>query len=312
MLSINSISASLSISRTTISISNASGEDKSDALTSQPSAETERFRGHRQRGGGFFMRSVERAFEGLGLQFPQNISHRRDEEHVSERTEEGANPQPADLGRLVATFLRDLEHVLARIGTAQAAEASGSSIGVNVDSAVQSVQTPVKVDTANSIATSGFASANVAQAAPAVTSNSPSPVVADRSASQAVVANFGEALHGFLHELRRALRQISDGANDESGYKDRGDWSRAAGFQGYRHFSANLDNLIADLTSADEADSEKYKSLTEAFDRLVDVVGGSNAGGKPSLSDFLNKLEDEVAIQHPGTVSSGSIVSASV
>lgn len=308
MVSINSISASLYISQTTINISNVNGADKSDDANSQVTSVPDHSHGHRQRGAGFFMQSVMHALAGLGLNVPRNTSSNGDKDS-SDNSSGQAGKNPADLGGLLATFLRDLHQVLARAGSAQSAVVTDSSSAGKADGGGQALQMPANVVAASSTAATG---ASREQAGSAVISSSSSPIIADGFASQAAVANFGEALRSFLHELRRTLQQSSDGANDDSGHKDREHGGKTTGWHRYRDFSANLDNLIADLNSADQADSDKYKSLTAAFSRLIDLMGSSNASGKPSLLAFLNKLKDEVANQNPTSDSSGAIVSASV
>lgn len=308
MVSINSISASLYISQATISISTVSGADKSDDANSQVASAPEYSHGHRQRGTGFFMQSVMHALAGLGLNVPRSTSSNGDNDS-GDNSSGQADTNPADLGGLLAAFLRDLHQVLARVGSAQSATGTDSFSAGKADGGGQASQMPANLVTASSIAAAG---ASQEQAGSTAISSSSSPIVADSSASRAAVANFGEALHSFLHELRRTLRQSSDGANDDSGHKDHAHGGKTAGWHRYRDFSANLDNLIADLTSADQADSDKYKSLTAAFDRVVDLMGSNNASGKPSLLAFLNKLKDEVANQNPTSDSSGAIVSASV
>jgi len=308
MVSINSISASLYISQATISISTVNGANKSDDANSQVTSAPEHSHDHRQRGTGFFMQSVMHALVGLRLNVPRNTGG--DDNGSSDHSSDQADTKSADLGRLLTTFMRDLHQILARAGTSPLE--TGSSADGEAESARQAAQAPANAVAAGSIGATGVDAEGQLQVKSAATPNSPSPVVADNSAPQAAAANFGEALHSYLHELRRALQQSSDWASDENGRKDRQNWGGTAGWQGYRHFSANVDKLMADLTSADQTVSGKYKSLTEGFNRVVDLIGGSNTSGKPSLLAFLTKLKDEVAIHNPVSADAGAIVSTSV
>ncbi|BBL58988.1 hypothetical protein [Methylomonas koyamae] len=311
MAGINSISMSLYVSQTTINIFRASGADKSDAVNSETVSETERFHGHRQRGAGFFAQSVVHALEGLGLAVPRNNSGSGDKDTSNNSIDQSDN-KATDLGRLLATFLQDLHQILARAGTGQAAVDSGSSAGNIADDAGQAALTPAAAKAAGSTVANPVADSGQVLVNSTATANSPAAVVADSSASRAVVADFGEALHSFLHELRRALLQSSDRVNNEGRRSGHEHWGRAAGWHGYRNLSANLDNLIADLTNEEQANSGVYKSLTEDFNRLAGLMGVSNGSTKPSLLMFLNKLKDEVASQNPVSAGAGSIVSASV
>ncbi|OAI13017.1 hypothetical protein A1507_17815 [Methylomonas koyamae] len=311
MAGINSISTSLYVSQTTINIFSTSGADKSDALNSQTVSETERFHGHRQRGAGFFAQSVVHVLEGLGLAVPRNNSGSGDKDTSNNSIDQHVS-KATDLGRLLATFLQDLHQILARSGTGQTAVDSGSSGGSNAGDAGQVALTPATAAVAGSTAADPVVSSGQVQVNSTATANSPAAVVADSSASQAVAADFGEALHSFLHELRRALLQSSDRVNNEGRRSGHEHWGRAAGWHGYRNLSANLDNLIADLTSEDQANAGVYESLKEDFNRLVGLVDSSNGSSKPSLLAFLNKLKDEVASQNPVSAGAGSIVSASV
>ncbi|WP_140912682.1 hypothetical protein [Methylomonas koyamae] len=307
MATINSISASLYISQTTITVSAASAAEKPEAtkpeiVTDSPGAD-----GHRYHGGGYFMRSVVHAFQGLGLSFPHDNA---DNHHESDRSNQRDEGNAADIGQLVKTFLQDLRQVLTQ-------SRSGQDVGLKADAA--SGDHASGVDTvpqlSNNAATANASTTTSTESADQVLTDSASssaPVTTDDASTQYARGDVFKALHGFLHELRRALVQVADAANTGAGGKGDDYGSRSVGWHGYRNFSANLDNLIVALSDGSQASSDQFKSLREDFDRLVNLLDSGSGGAKPSLLEFLNKLKGDTEHQNSAPAGSGTIVSATV
>ncbi|WP_445370839.1 hypothetical protein ACH518_16200 [Methylomonas sp. HW2-6] len=307
MATINSISASLYISQTTITVSAASAAEKPDGTKPETVAESHHAQGHRHHGGGYFMRSVVNALQGLGLSFPRENA---DSHHESDRSNQSDEGKAADIGQLVKTFLQDLHQVLTQAG-------SGRAVGLSADAAFGDNASGVDTvsQLSNNAATANASTTTSTESADQVLTDSASSsasVTTDDASTQYARGDVFKALHGFLHELRRALVQVADAANTGAGGKGDDYGSRSVGWHGYRNFSANLDNLIAALSDGSQASSDKFKSLREDFDRLVNLLDSGSGGAKPSLLEFLNKLKGDTEHQNSAPAGSGTIVSATV
>lgn len=314
----------LYVSQSTISI--ASVSNTSSGGQQQPSTvsamEEDRQKHHRQHGGGSLMRKVVQTFQSLGLEFPgkKGVSTADDSDE-----DDGNRADAADLGQLLQGFLEDLRQILKKHGiTPQTTDGSGQaganpadgaqkplgpgalapvSASSNVTPAAQAPsQTPVSMAVTNGSSAQGVTGNTTVASTTVANTNSTAP--------KPLVADVREALHRFLHDLRQALKESAQ-RRQGSPY-DHGDHSaeREIGRNGYGRFVDNLPNLIAALSNRNDANSGKYQDLQESFNRLVDVLGNTANGKKPTLLAFLNKLAGNGSEANPVPTARGSIISA--
>lgn len=328
MTTINSLTTSLYVSQTTISISSTSAT-RSDKEEQRPTVSGKgEGHGRHHHHGGAFMQNVVQTLKSFGLNFPGKGGDAASDEQSNEGNGEQTNS--GNLGQILQTFLHDLREVLKQGGLTQNGTVKADDANAKPTPEKQSTQpssgstsTPpkstsssasVKTDAAQSVTTTPVVSTtaqdssagNTIKPSSQVTSSTATPT---KPAPRATVADIGQALHSFLHELRQALRSSEDrrhGSVDEEDGRD----SRGFGRHGYGKFSDKLQDLITALSDKSGAVGDKYKELQDSFNDLVGMLATTNNGKKPTLVEFLNKLAGNANNDAPAPTAAGSIVSA--
>lgn len=305
MTTINSATTSLYVSQTTINISSIANRRNDDDQQRPAVSGRGEKHGYHHHGGGVFMQNVVQTLQSFGLNFPGAHDGSSDDEGGKDEQGNASNSS-GNLGQLLQNFLRDLREVLKSAGGQQSA-------GVQADATAG--QTPPKqAPAASSSAPAGAQAVEVvstttsgkeavtpsgsATTVPVATTATPAP--------RASVAEVRHALHGFLHELRQALKYSAD---RRQGGADDNDGDRSIGRNGYGRFTDNLQNLITTLSDNVGANAEKFKALQDGFSHLLNVLGGATDVHKPTLLEFLNKLAGNNAGNNPASSGVGSIVS---
>jgi hypothetical protein len=316
MTTIYSLTTSFYVSQTTISLSSTKSTHNDDDKERPAVNGRGEKHGHHY-GGAAFMQNVVKALQSFGLNMPAQNGEPGTDDEVETGVFDGQDSS-SNLGQLLQTFLQDLRQVLKQSGLQQ-------SVAVQVGDA-SVVQAPPKQISPSAVPSAPASTAQSGQATSSTVQNNAGTQTTQTPAAAASVAtvtgeataktyrprarlaDVGEALHSFLHELRQALKQSTNPrhrSDDDGEYVD-----KAIGRKGYGKFTDNLQNLITALNNSSDQADEKYKELQDSFNDLLNLLGTPPNGKKPTLLEFLNKLAGNDVTNTPPPNVKGAILSA--
>jgi hypothetical protein len=113
-----------------------------------------------------------------------------------------------------------------------------------------------------------------------------------------------QAIYDLVNQLLQSLNPMQDQSNNNQGDSN----ERSGSIEAYTSFSTSLSGFIGSLDS--EGATQTKNTLQEGFDKLIDAIGNSGTASSPSLSDFLNQLQNNVNTNSTQLGGSGTFFSA--